>query len=70
MFFYVTGPKRVSNLKLTKLNERLDWLAQWELTNKIILPFLSFFFKQAFEPAKKHVFMLNVSTNDIKDRRY
>ena len=42
--FYVTGPKRVSNLQLTKLNERPDWSAQCELTNKNILPFLTFYF--------------------------
>ena len=42
--FDVTGPKRVSNLQLTKLNERLDWSAQCELTNKNILPCLTFYF--------------------------
>ena len=42
--FYVTGPKRVSNLQLTKLNERLDWSAQCELTNKNILPCLTCYF--------------------------
>ena len=42
--FYVTGPKRVSNLQLTKLSERLDWSAQCELTNKNILPCLTCYF--------------------------
>ena len=50
--FYVTGPKRVSNLQLTKLNERLDWSAQCELTNKNILPCLTCYFNKPLNVLK------------------
>ena len=50
--FYVTGPKRVSNLQLTKLNERLDWSAQCELTNKNILPFWHVIFNKPLNVLK------------------
>ena len=52
MFFYVTGPKHVSNLQLTKLHELLDWSAQCELTNKKFCLFWHFIFNKPLNELK------------------